>query len=53
MKARFIEYSRSLPYMYYSQFVLGPVTNAKNIKAHTPKILRPTHFSGPKDAKAE
>jgi hypothetical protein len=26
--------------------VSGPVTKAKNIKADTPKILRPTHFSG-------
>ena len=32
---------------------LGEVTNAENIKADTPKILRPTHFSGPKDIKAE
>ncbi len=31
----------------------GPVTKAKNIKADTPKILRTTHFSGPKDTKAE
>ncbi len=31
----------------------GEVTNAENIKADTPKILRPTHFSGPKDIKAE
>jgi hypothetical protein len=29
------------------------VTNAKNIKADMPKILRPTHFSGPKDIKAK
>jgi hypothetical protein len=31
---------------------VGEVTNAKNIKADTPKILRPTHFSGTKDIKA-
>ena len=31
----------------------GLVTNAENIKADTPKILRPTHFSGTKDTKAE
>ena len=30
----------------------GEVTNAENIKADTPKILKPTHFSGPKDFKA-
>ena len=36
----------------YLQF-MGEVTNAENIKADTPKILRPTHFSGPKDIKAE
>ncbi len=32
---------------------MGEVTNAENIKADMPKILRPTHFSGPKDIKAE
>jgi hypothetical protein len=32
---------------------LGEVTNAENIKANTPKILRPTHFSGTKDIKAD
>jgi hypothetical protein len=32
---------------------VGEVTNAENIKADRPKILRPTHFSGPKDIKAE
>jgi hypothetical protein len=31
----------------------GEVTNAENIKADRPKILRPTHFSGPKDIKAK
>ena len=31
----------------------GEVTNAKNIKADKPKILKPTHFSGPKDNKAD
>jgi hypothetical protein len=31
----------------------GEVTNAKNIKADRPKILRPTHFSCMKDIKAE
>ena len=29
------------------------VTNAKNIKANMPKILRPTHFSDMKDIKAD
>jgi hypothetical protein len=33
--------------------VRGPVTNAKNIKADSPKILRPTHFSCTKDIKAD
>ena len=33
--------------------LLGEVTNAENIKADTPKILRPTHFSDPKDINAE
>ena len=32
---------------------MGPVTKAKNIKANLPKILRPTHFSGMKDIKAD
>ena len=32
---------------------LGPVFNAKNIKADRPKILRPTHFSCIKDIKAD
>ena len=32
---------------------LGEVTNAENIKADRPKILRPTHFSCIKDIKAE
>ncbi len=31
----------------------GEVTNAENIKADMPKILRPTHFSCMKDIKAE
>ena len=31
----------------------GEGTNAENIKADTPKILRPTHFSGTKDIKAD
>jgi hypothetical protein len=31
----------------------GLVTNAKNIKADMPKILRPTHFSCMKDIKAK
>jgi hypothetical protein len=31
----------------------GEVTNAKNIKADRPKILRPTHFSCMKDIKAK
>ena len=35
------------------ELLLGEVTNTENIKADTPKILRPTHFSGPKDIKAE
>jgi hypothetical protein len=33
--------------------LMGPVTNTKNIKANTPKILRPTHFSCMKDIKAK
>jgi hypothetical protein len=32
---------------------LGEVTNAENIKANSPKILKPTHFSGIKDIKAD
>jgi hypothetical protein len=32
---------------------MGPVTNAQNIKANSPKILRPTHFSCTKDIKAD
>ncbi len=32
---------------------LGEVTNAENIKADRPKILRPTHFSCIKNIKAE
>ncbi len=32
---------------------MGEVTNAKNIKADKPKILKPTHFSGPKHNKAD
>jgi hypothetical protein len=32
---------------------MGEVTNAKNIKADKPKILRPTHFSCMKDIKAK
>jgi hypothetical protein len=31
----------------------GEVTNAENIKADRPKILRPTHFSCMKDIKAK
>jgi hypothetical protein len=31
--------------------LLGPVTKIKNIKTNSTKILRPTHFSGPKDIK--
>ena len=31
----------------------GPVLNAKNINADTPKILTPTHFSDPKDINAK
>jgi hypothetical protein len=31
----------------------GPVSNAKNIKADSPKILRPTHFSRTKDINAK
>ncbi len=33
--------------------ILGMVTNAKNIKADSPKILRPTHFWSIKDIKAD
>ncbi len=32
---------------------MGPVLNAENIKADTPKILTPTHFSDPKDINAK
>ena len=32
--------------------ILGEVTNAKNIKADSHKILRPTHFSCIKNIKA-
>jgi hypothetical protein len=32
---------------------LGPVTKIKNIKTELTKILRPTHFSGPKDIKTD
>ena len=32
---------------------MGEVTNAENIKANSPKILRPTHFSCTKDIKAD
>ena len=32
---------------------MGEVTNAENIKADKPKLLKPTHFSGPKDNKAD
>ncbi len=31
----------------------GPVTNAKNIKADSHKILRPTHFTCTKNIKAD
>jgi hypothetical protein len=31
----------------------GPVTNAKNIKADSPKILRPNHFSRTKNIKSK
>ena len=33
--------------------VQGPVTKIKNIKTDSTKILRPTHFSGPKDIKTD
>ncbi len=32
---------------------MGLVTNAKNIKVDSPKILRQTHFSCTKDIKAD
>jgi hypothetical protein len=32
---------------------LGEVLNAENIKADRGKILTPTHFSDPKDIKAD
>ncbi len=38
---------------YLNNSFQGEVTNPKNIKAITPKILRPTHFSGTKDIKAD
>ena len=31
----------------------GPVTKTENIKIESTKILRPTHFSGPKDIKTD
>ena len=31
----------------------GPVTKIKNIKTDLTKILRPTHFSRPKDIKTD
>ncbi len=31
----------------------GPVTKIENIKTDSTKILRPTHFSGPKDIKTD
>jgi hypothetical protein len=34
-------------------YILGPVTKIENIKADSTKILRPTHFSGPKDIKTD
>jgi hypothetical protein len=37
----------------YVLVLAGEVTNAKNIKADRPKILRPTHFSCMKDIKAK
>jgi hypothetical protein len=39
--------------MFQEQKFLGPVLNAENINADTPKILTPTHFSDPKDINAE
>jgi hypothetical protein len=33
--------------------ILDPVLNAENIKADRGKILTPTHFSDPKDIKAD
>ena len=45
------KYNQLFPFL--SVEIVGPVTNAENIKADTPKILRPTHFSGTKDTKAE
>ncbi len=38
---------------FYHQKFLGEVTNAENIKADKPKIVKLTHFSGPKDNKAD
>ncbi len=32
---------------------LGPVTKIENIKTDLTKILRPTHFSRPKDIKTD
>ena len=32
---------------------MGPVTKIKNIKTGSTKILRLTHFSGPKDIKTD
>ncbi len=33
--------------------LFGQVTKIENIKTDLPKILRPTHFSGPKDIKTD
>ncbi len=33
--------------------IQGPVTKIENIKTDLTKILRPTHFSGPKDIKTD
>jgi hypothetical protein len=32
---------------------MGPVTKIENIKTDSTKILRPTHFSRPKDIKTD
>ncbi len=39
--------------MFNTHLKLGPVLNAENINADTPKILTPTHFSDPKDINAK
>ena len=50
---RFLERKKKLTKFISFVQNSGPVTNAENIKADRPKILRPTHFSCMKDIKAD